>query len=80
MATAADRRRREERVKLASTGLSNVGVATIVTGFIAPLVTGRLQLVGIVAVAAGFAFHLAAQLLMHYVAADPEESALWIGR
>ena len=73
MPTSADGKRREERVKLASTALSNVGIATLVTGFIAPLVTGRLQLLGVVAVVVGFAFHLAAQLLMHYVAADAEE-------
>ncbi len=71
-----DRRRREERVKLAATALSNVGVATLVTGFIAPLVTGRLQIGGFVAVLTGVVFHLAAQRLLHYVAAEPEEEVV----
>ena len=73
MPTAADRRRREERVKLAATALSNVGVAILVTGFIAPLVTGHLGLGGVVAVVVGLALHLAAQRLLHYVASEPED-------
>ena len=72
MASAADRKRREERVKLAATGLSNVGVATIVTGFIAPLLTESLTVLGAAAVIIGLAFHLAGQRLLLYVAEDPE--------
>lgn len=76
MATPAERKRREERVKLFATALSNVGVATIVTGFIAPLALGRLSLLGFGAVVVGFILHIAAQRVMHYVADDARPEAL----
>ncbi len=81
MPSAAERKRREERVKLFATALSNVGVATVVTGFIVPLLTGRSGLSGFGAVVLGFAFHLAAQRVLQYVADEPKQEAnTWIGR
>ena len=61
-------KRREERVKLFATALSNVGVATIVAGFISPLFSGRVRLAGAAgALLLGLALHMAAQLMLHYV-------------
>ena len=40
---AADAKRQEERVKLFATALSNVGVASIISGVVAPLVLGRFN-------------------------------------
>ena len=78
MPTAAERKRREERVKLFATALSNAGVATIVTGFIAPLLIGKLHPGGLGAVVAGLMLHVAAQRVMHYVADDPKlEPLTW---
>jgi hypothetical protein len=79
--TTAERRRREERVKLFATAVSNVGVAAVASGFVAPLFTGRVQPAGLVAVIFGVALHLVAQRILHYVADDAREEANeWIGR
>ena len=65
-------KRREERVKLFATFISNVGVALVVTGVLAPAFTGRMQpslLLGALAFA-GLA-HLLAQLVLHWVVRTP---------
>ena len=65
----AGAKRREERVKLFATALSNLGVASVVTGVISPLTSAHVQVV--VAAAAfvgGIGLHLAAQLVLHLVA------------
>ena len=65
----AGAKRREERVKLAATALSNLGLASIVTGVIAPLLAGRAQLIGIVvSFIVGATLHLAAQIVLSSVA------------
>lgn len=67
-AADAKAKRREERVKLLASALSNLGVAAIVAGFISPSFGGRLQgMVGVEAFVAGFSLHVVAQLLLHYV-------------
>ena len=64
-------KRREERVKLFAAALSNVGVAAIVAGFIAPALSGRIQTVAaLLAFVAGFGLHLAAQGVLHYVVSE----------
>ena len=64
-------KRREERVKLFATALSNVGVATVIAGFIAPAFSGRIQpVIAIPAFIAGFGLHLAAQGILHYVVVE----------
>ena len=75
MATA-DRKRREERVKLLANATSNLGVAFIVGGAIGPALLGRANLAEVVlATFAGFGLHLGAQGLLHYVApGEPEEA------
>ena len=71
MATAAERKRREERVKLFTSGLANLGTAFIVGGVVGPLLPGRPHVaVLLLAVGAGAAFHLAAQGFMYYVAEE----------
>ena len=71
----AGAKRREERVKLAATALSNVGVAFVVTGIVAPLLLGRFSSWQVTtALAAGFAFHLVAQGLLEYVVANREQA------
>lgn len=65
-------KRQEERVKLAATALSNLGLASIVTGVIAPLLAGRAQPVGVaVAFLIGATLHLAAQIVLSLVVANP---------
>ena len=64
-------KRREERVKLAASALSNVGVAFVVAGMVGPSITGRLNAyIGLGSVMIGFGFHLLAQCVLHYVVAD----------
>ena len=46
----ATAKRQEERVKLFATALSNLGVATVVTGLIAPVLAGRANALGTVTV------------------------------
>ena len=64
-------KRQEERVKLFASALSNVGVATIVSGAVAPMVTGRFNVVTAIG---GFLFglglHLVAQVVLHYVMSE----------
>lgn len=68
---SANAKRQEERVKLFATALSNVGVATIVTGFIAPLITGRLlALQAAASLTVGLALHFGGQIVLHYVVED----------
>ena len=65
-------KRREERVKLAASAFSNVGVAFVVAGLVGPFLTGRANPDTVVGSALlGFGFHLVAQRLLHYVVADP---------
>ena len=69
-------KRQEERVKLIAAALSNLGVASLVTGLVGPLFLGRAQVAaGVVALVMGFAFHLAGQGVLHYVVRDggPED-------
>ena len=69
---AADAKRQEERVKLFATALSNVGVATIVAGFISPLFLGRVHISGAIgALLLGMLLHLLAQVVLHYVVETP---------
>ena len=76
MSTAADRKRREERVKLGASALANLGTAFIVGGAIGPSLVGRAKATVLgVSVAIGFILHVAAQLLLHYVAVDVVEEA-----
>ena len=64
-------KRREERVKLAASAVSNVGVAFIVAGLVTPFITGRASLMtGAGSVLLGAGFHLVAQRILHYVLAD----------
>ena len=70
----AEAKRREERVKLFATAVSTLGVASIVTGVIGPLVTSRAH--GVAAVAAfavGVTLHLVGQGVLHFVARLPGE-------
>ena len=70
MATAAAKRQ-EERVKLFAAALSNLGVATVVTGVVGPALTGRARLLtGVVAAVLGLLLHLAAQGVLHRVVND----------
>ena len=72
----ADRKRREERVKLGAAAVSNLGVAFIVGGAIGPVLLGRANPLEVaLATMVGFAFHLAAQGLLHYVAGDEAAEA-----
>ena len=67
-------KRREERVKLFASALSNVGSAAIATGIIAPAVAQHLKpTVAIGATMLGFGAHLVAQCILHYVVADPPD-------
>lgn len=68
-------KRREERSKPFATFLSNLGLAVLVAGFVAPLVSGRVDpLVIPIAFVSAFALHLLAQAVLHYVVRDePEE-------
>lgn len=77
MMTAADAKRREERVKLAGTFASNLGVASAVTGVIGPLFLGRFDPLGVLlGTALAAIFHLTGQSLLHYVASEhPKEQA-----
>ena len=64
-------KRREERVKLAASAVSNVGVAFIVAGLVTPFITGRANLFTAVgSVLLGSGFHLVAQGILRYVIAD----------
>jgi hypothetical protein len=69
-------KRQEERVKLAASALSNIGVAAIVSGAVAPLATGRF--IGPIAfggLLVGLGFHLVAQVFLHYVAIEHDAEA-----
>ena len=67
MADAAAKRR-EERVKLFATAFSNLGVASVVTGVIAPLTTARVHVaVAVAAFAVGVTLHLLGQGVLHFV-------------
>ena len=67
-----DAKRQEERIKLFATALSNVGVATIVTGFISPLFSGGFHFSGAVgALILGMMLHFVAQTGLHYVVETP---------
>ncbi len=71
----AGAKRREERVKLAASALSNVGVAFVVAGMVGPSITGRLNAyVGLGSVLIGFSFHLLAQSVLHYVVGDAPQA------
>ena len=70
----ASAKRQEEPVKLVASALSNAGVAAIVSGAIAPMVTGRLDiLIALGGFMFGLGLHLAAQVVLHYVVADDVE-------
>ena len=65
-------KRREERVKLAATARSNLGVAIFVTGVIAPILAARAQPIGIaIAFMIGVALHLTAQIVLSLAVANP---------
>ncbi len=69
MVTAADRKLREERVKLLASAVSNVGTAFVIYGLVSPLVTGHPNALAIVlSFAAAAAFHLSAQFILRYIA------------
>ena len=74
--SAVEHKRQEERVKLAASALSNIGVAAIVSGAVAPLATSRFN--GPIALGGfllGLGFHLVAQVLLHYVAVERDLEA-----
>ena len=75
--TTAAAKRQEERVKLFAAALSNLGVATAVTGVVGPALTERAQiLTGVVAAVLGALLHLEAQGVLHQVVSDkPGEDA-----
>ena len=67
----AGTKRREERVKLAASALSNIGVAFIVAGWVGPSIAGRFSpLIPFSAALLGFGLHLAAQSVLQYGVAD----------
>ena len=72
---SAERKPQEERVKLFASALSNVGVATIVAGFVGPSIAQHLNpAIAVGSVMFGFGAHLAAQCVLHYVASEaPDE-------
>lgn len=73
--TPSGAKRREERLKLFATFLSNLGVAAIVTGFLSPLLLGRLGWAQAVAVLVGVALHACGQLVLEWVVrTEPEEA------
>ncbi|WP_174300946.1 hypothetical protein [Caulobacter sp. S45] len=64
-------KRREERVKLFASALSNVGVAFGVAGVVGPSVIGHFNLpVALGSALVGSGFHLLAQCILHYVISD----------
>ena len=66
-------KRREERVKLLATALSNLGVASIVTGVISPLTAAHVHVVvALAAFVGGIALHLIAQVVLHLVVRSRE--------
>ncbi len=74
---AAAAKRREERVKLFATFLSNVGVALVVTGILAPTFTGGAEPIVIaLAIIGAMASHGVAQVMLHWVVrSQPAEEA-----
>ncbi len=73
MASAAERKRQEERIKLFATAFSNLGVASLVTGVISPLVSAHAQVVvTVIAVAGGVVLHLIGQGVLHFVVPSEE--------
>ena len=74
--TKADAKRREERVKLLATALANLGTASIVAGFVAPVFGGRLEPYSLwLGLVFGFGFHVGAQAMIHLVVVDdPSET------
>ena len=65
-------KRREERVELAASALSNIGVAFIVAGWVGPSIAGRFSAaIALGAALLGFGLHLLAQCVLHYVVAGP---------
>ena len=76
MATAAERKRREERVKLAAQAVANIGTAFAIGGFVGPVLLGKAN--GVAASASlgvAIGFHVAAQFILRYVAEEPKEDA-----
>ena len=74
MRTAADRKRQEERVKLGSAALANLGTAFIVGVAVGPSLLGRMNpAVLVVSLVVGVAFYAAGQGFLHYVATDAAE-------
>ena len=69
-------------MKLGAAALANLGTAFIVGGAVGPVLLGHPNpVVLVLAVAAGFVFHLGAQGVLHYVADDPRpEVTTWVGR
>ena len=64
----AGAKRREERVKLFATALSNLGVASVVTGVISPLTSAHVHVVvALAAFVGGIGLHLTAQSVLHLV-------------
>ena len=75
MVTAADKRR-EERIKLFATAFSNLGVASVVTGVIAPLAAGRAQIAAAaLGLVIGLALHVVGQGVLHFVVRSSGEEA-----
>ena len=61
-------KRREERVKLVATAFSNLGVASIIAGFVSPVLTGKVHLpTAVGALLIGLLLHFVAQVILHYV-------------
>ena len=70
----AGAKRREERVKLFASAISNVGMAAVVAGLIGPLVAQRFNaLVALGSALFGFGLHLVAQCVLHYVTIEPPD-------
>ena len=70
-------KRQEERVKLFATALSNLGVATVVTGLIGPALAGRASVLGTMTVfVIGFVLHMAGQGVLHFVVRIAAEGEL----
>lgn len=69
-------KRREERIKLWATFLSNLGAATVIASVVGPAITGRFQaLAAALGFLSGFVLHLCGQGFLHYVVRDMEEDA-----
>jgi len=74
--TPAVTKRREERVRLFATFLSNTGVGSAVAGVIAPVASGRSDPLGFaLAILAAAVLHLTAQAVLHYVVPVSDQEA-----